>query len=148
MSEMILKDFRQSYPFIAYGEEYAKWSRQMKWYKYLYNRLCTDGPSEYHYDVWKWFQNVYKTAFDECEKAFKVLPKPTKDQHNQNYDINVGGKWPEKAIKNIKKFLRMYDKCSDVATDIAAILTENEYHINVLKEKTCYSMKDMKKGCK
>ena len=121
----------------------------MKWYKYLYNRLRTDRPSEYHYDVWKWFQNVYKTAFDECEKAFKVLPKPTKDQHNQNYDINVVGKWPEKAIKNIKKFLRMYDKCSDVATDIAAILTENEYHINVLKEKTCYSMNDMKKGgCK
>lgn len=148
MSEMALKDFMQSYPFIAYGEEYAKWSRQMNWYKYLYKRLCTDRPSEYHCGVWKWFQNVYKTAFDECEKAFKVLPKPTKEQHNQNYDINVVGKWPEKDIKNIKKFLKMYDQCNDVATDIAAILTENDYHINVLKEKTCDSMKDMKKGCK
>ena len=120
----------------------------MKWYKYLYKRLCTDRPAEYHYSVWKWFQNVYKTSFDECEKAFKALPKPTKDQHNQNYDINVVGKWPEKAIKNIKKFLKMYDQCNDVATDIAAILIKNDYHINVLKEKTCDSMKDMKKGCK
>ena len=120
----------------------------MKWYKYLYKRLCTDRPSEYHYSVWKWFQNVYKTSFDECEKAFKVLPKPTKEQHNRNYDISVVGKWPEKAIKDIKKFLRKYDQCNDVASDVAVIITENDYHINVLKEKTCDSMKDMKKGCK
>lgn len=117
----------------------------MKWYKYLYKRLCTNRPAEYHYSVWKWFQNVYKTSFDECEKAFKALPKPTKDQHNQNYDINVVGKWPEKAIKNIKKFLKMYDQCNDVATDIAAILIKNDYHINVLKEKSYDSIKDTDK---
>ena len=145
---MNLKDFRQSYPFIAYGEEYAKWSRQMKWYKYLYKRLCTDRPSEYHYDAWRWLYGTYENALDECEKAFKVMPKPTKDQHNQNHDINVVGKWPEKSIKDIKKFLRKYDQCADVATDIAAILTENDYHNNVLKEKTYDSIKDTDKGRK
>ena len=52
------------------------------------------------------------------------------------------GKWPEKSIKDIKKFLRKYDQCGDVATDIAAILTENDYHNNILKEKTNDSIKD------
>ena len=87
-------------------------------------------------------------ALDECEKAFKVLPKPTKEQHNRNYDITVVGKWPEKSTKDIKKFLKKYDQCNDVATDVAVILTKNDYHINVLKDKTCDSMKNMKKGCK
>ena len=93
--------------------------------------------------MWRWLYGTYKNALDKCEKEFKVLPKPTKDQHNQNYDINVVGKWPEKSIKDIKKFLRKYDQCSDVATDIAAILSENDYHNNVLKEKTCDSIKDV-----
>ena len=145
---MNLKDFRQLYPFIAYGEEYANWCKRMKWYKYLYNRLYTDIPSEYNYNMWKWLYGTYKNALDECENAFKVLPKPTKEQHNRNYDITVVGKWPEKSTKNIKKFLRKYDQCNDVATDVAVILTENDYHINVLKDETCDSMKDMKKGCK
>ena len=145
---MILEDFRKSYPFIAYGEEYANWCKRMKWYKYLYNRLYNDIPSEYNYNMWKWLYGTYKNALDECEKAFKVLPKPTKEQHNRNYDITVVGKWPEKSTKDIKKFLWKYDQCNDVASDVAVILTKNDYHINVLKEKTCDSMKDMKKGHK
>ena len=145
---MILEDFRKSYPFIAYGEEYANWCKRMKWYKYLYNRLYTDIPSEYNYNMWRWLYGTYKNALDECEKAFKVLPKPTKEQHNRNYDISVVGKWPEKAIKDIKKFLGKYDQCNDVATDVAVILTKNDYHTNVLNEKTYDSIKNMKKGCK
>ena len=145
---MILEHFRKSYQFIAYGEEYANWCKQMQWYKWLYKRLHNDNPSMTNYSSWKWLHCSYKKALDECEKAFKVLPKPTKEQHNRNYDITVVGKWPEKSTKDIKKFLRKYDQCNDVATDVAVILTKNDYHINVLKEKACYSMKDMKKGCK
>ena len=143
---MILEDFRKSYPFIAYGEEYANWCKRMKWYEWLYKRLNNDKPSMTNYGSWKWLHCLYKNALDECEKEFKILPKPTKEQHNQNYDITVVGKWPEKSTKDIKKFLRKYDQCNDVATDVAIIMTENDYHINVLKEKTCDSIQDLEKG--
>ena len=66
--------------------------------------------------------------------------------HNRNYDIDVVGKWPEEAIGDIKKFLEESDYCRDVAKDVAAILTEKDYHLNVLKEKTYDSTKDLMKG--
>ena len=76
------------------------------------------------------------------------MPKPTKEQHNRNYDIDVVGKWPEEATKDIKKLLKKTNYCNDVAKDVAAILTEKDYHLNVLKEKTYDSTKDMEKGWK
>ena len=145
---MNFDDFRKTYPFIAYGEEYANWSSQMKWYKWLYKRLHTERPTERTCHEWRRQHWIYKTALDECESAFKALPKPTKEQHNRNYDIDVVGKWPEGATKDIKKSLKKINYCNDVAKDIAAILTENDYHLNVLKEKTYDSTKDMEKGWK
>ena len=145
---MNFDDFRKTYPFIAYGEEYANWSSQMKWYRWLYKRLHTERPTDRIYHEWRRLHWVYKIAFDECESAFKVLPKPTKEQHNRNYDIDVVGKWPEEATKDIKKFLKKTNYCNDVAKDVAAILTEKDYHLNVLKEKTYDSTKDMEKGRK
>ena len=144
--KMNFENFRRTYSFIAYGEEYANWVRRRKWYKWLYKRLHNDRPTTYTCHEWRRLHWVYKTALDEYEKAFKVLPKPTKEQHNRNYDIDVVGKWPEEATGDIKKFLKKSNYCNDVAKDVAAIITENDYHINVLKEKTYDSTKDMEKG--
>ena len=146
--KMNFGDFRKTYPFIAYGEEYANWSRQMKWYRWLYKRLHTERPTDRTCHEWRRLHWVYKTAFDECESAFKALPKPTKEQHNKNYDIDVVGKWPKEATKYIKKFLKKTNYCRSVAQDVAAILTEKDYRLNVLKEKTYSSTKDIEKGRK
>ena len=130
---MTFESIRERYPFIAYGEEYAHWCKRRKWYKWLYKRLHTEHPTSQTCHEWRRLHWVYKTAFDEYEKAFKVLPKPTKEQHNRNYD---------------KKFLKEANYCRDVAKDVAAIITENDYHVNVLKEKTYDSTKDLEKGWK
>ena len=143
---MKFSDFRKTYPFIAYGEEYATWGKQMKWYRWLYKRLHTERPTERTCHEWRRQHWIYKTALDDCERAFKVLPKPTKEQHNRNYDIDVVGKWPEYATNDIVKFLKKINYCRSVAKDVAAILTEKDYHLNVLKEKTYSSTKDMEKG--
>ena len=145
---MDFDDFRKRYSFIAYGEEYAHWCKRRKWYKWLYNQLHTERPTSSTCHEWRRLHWVYKTALDEYEKAFKVLPKPTKEQHNRDYDIDVVGKWPEEAIEDIKEFLKKANYCKDVAKDVAAIITENDYHVNVLKEKTYDSTKDMEKGWK
>ena len=145
---MTIEEFRKRYPFIAYGEEYATWGEQRKWYKWLYNQLHTERPTSSTCHEWRRLHWTYKTALDEYEKAFKVLPKPTKEQHNRRYDKDVVGKWPEEAIEDIKEFLNEASYCNDVAKDVAAIITENNYHINVLKEKTYESTKDMEKGRK
>ena len=42
---MNFEDFRRTYSFIAYGEEYANWVRRRKWYKWLYKRLHNDHPT-------------------------------------------------------------------------------------------------------
>ena len=81
---MNFDDFRKSYPFIAYGEEYATWCKRRK--------------------------------------------------------------WPKDATKQIKAFLEEANHCRSVAKDVAAIITERDYHLNVLKEKTYDSTKDMEKG--
>lgn len=145
---MNFDDFRRCYPFIAYGEEYAIWGKLMKWYKWLYNRLHIERPTECVCHEWRRLHWVYKTTLDECESAFKALPKPTKEQHNRNYDIDVVGKWPEDAMKEIKAFFEKANYCRSVAKDVAATLTEKDYHLNVLKEKTYDSTKDMEKGWK
>jgi len=145
---MNFDEFRKRYSFVAYGEEYESWGKQRKWYKWLYNRLHTERPTERTCHEWRRLHWVYQTAIDEYETAFKVLPKPTKEQHNRNYDIDVVGKWPEESIGDIKKFLEKSAYCKDVAKDVAAILTEKDYHLNVLKEKTYDSTKDLEKGWK
>ncbi len=148
---MDFDEFRKRYPFVAYGGEYASWGKQRKWYKWLYNRLHTERPTKNTCHEWRRLHWVYQTALDEYEKAFKVLPKPTKEQipdmDDPNYPWTIG-KWPEESIGDIKKFLEKSAYCKNVAKDVAAILTEKDYRLNVLKEKTYDSTKDMEKGWK
>lgn len=145
---MKFDDFRKCYSFVAYGEKYDSWSKQRKWYKWLYNRLHTERPTEMTCHEWRRLHWVYRTAIDEYEKAFKILPKPTKEQHNRDYDTDVVGKWPEEATEDIKKFLEKSNYCKNVAKDVAAILTEKDYRLNVLNEKTYDSTEDMEKRWK
>lgn len=146
--KMNFDEFRKRYPFVAYGEEYESWGKQRKWYRWLYKRLHNDRPTSSTCHEWRGLHFKFKTALDEYEKAFRVLPKPTKEQHNRDYDIDVVGKWPEEAIEDIKKFLEEANYCKDVAKDVAAIITENDYRTNVLKEKTYDSTQDLEKGWK
>ena len=148
---MNFEDFRKHYPFIAYGEEYTTWCKRRKWYKWLYNRLHTERPTEKTCHEWRRLHWVYKNALDEYEKSFKALPKPTKEQYSDMDDPNypwTTGKWPEDATEQIKAFLEEANHCGSVAKDVAAILTEKDYRLNVLHEKTCDSTKDMEKGWK
>lgn len=146
---MDFDDFRKHYPFVAYGDEYASWGEKRKWYKWLYNRLHAERPTSYTCHEWRGLHFKFKTALDEYEKAFKVLPKPTKEQYSDMDDPEYPwtiGKWPEEAIDDIKEFLKKANYCRGVAKDVAAIITENDYRTNVLKEKTYDSTKDLEKG--
>ena len=133
MSEMTLSLFRKSYPFIAYGDEYNRWKKAKKWYEWLFDRLHTEGPTEYTCHDWRGLHSKFECHIKKFKEAFKALPKPTKEQYNSDYDIRVVGKWPEDAIDLIEKFILQDTYCREDAKNVAAILTKNDYQVNVLK---------------
>ena len=141
MSEMTLSLFRKNYPFIAYGDEYNRWKKAKKWYEWLFDRLHTEGPTEYTCHDWRKLNFKFESHIMMFNEAFKALPKPTKEQYNSDYDINVVGKWPEDAIDLIEKFILRDTYCREDAKEVAAILTKNDYQVNVLKMKQYESNK-------
>jgi hypothetical protein len=51
------------------------------------------------------------------------------------------GKWPEDRMPDIRVFARAEDEVRELSRKVAAILTENDYCVNVLKQKT-YESRD------
>ena len=141
MSVMTLSLFRKSYPFIAYGDEYKRWKRAKKWYKWLFDRLHTEGPTEYTCHDWRKLHFKFECHLEKFNEAFKALPKPTREQYNSDYDPLVVGKWPEDAIDLLEKFILQDTYCREDANEVAAILTKNDYQVNVLKMKQYESNK-------
>lgn len=141
MSVMTLRQFRENYPFIAYGDEYNRWKKAKKWYEWLFDRLHTEGPTEYTVHDWRKLQLEFEWHVKNFNKLFRNLPKPTKEQYNRECDPFVVGKWPEDSLDAIKKFIAGDAKCRECAENVAAILTKNDYQVNVLKMKQYESNK-------
>lgn len=149
---MTIKQFRKTYPFIPYGSEYELWKKIGKLYKWLLGKIVSERPAIGMYHEWRkitiWFQDELKKR----NSMFRNLPKPTKEQNYDNNDLTKKkkGKWPEHSMEKIQEFADEEEECWKLSRRVAAMLTENEYYVKVLKQKTYKSMgretKDRKKN--
>jgi bacterioferritin-associated ferredoxin len=138
---MTLRQFRENYPFIAYGDEYHRWKKIVKYYKWLFDRLHTEGPTQYTVHDWRKLHCEFEWHVKNFNWLFRNLPKPTKEQYNRKCNPFAVGKWPEDSLDAIEKFIAIDAKCRKCAEDVAAILTKNDYQVNVLKMKQYESNK-------
>lgn len=136
---MTLRQFRRDFPFIAYGDEYSRWRKVGKYYKWLFDRLHTEGPTQYTAHEWRKLHCEFEWRVKNFNKLFRNLPRPTKEQYNS--DPFAVGKWPEDSLDAVKKFIASDVKCGECARNVAAILTENDYQATVLGEMQYESSK-------
>lgn len=143
---MTIDEFRETYPFIPYGAEYDVWKWNMKWYKWLLNRILNEIPSKT--TIHDWFKLAISLQVDLKKRndLFKKLPKPTKEQrYGKEIDPFTIGKWPEDRMPDIRVFTKSEDEVKIIADKVSSILTRNDFCVNVLKEKTYDSRKEKEK---
>lgn len=148
---MTIDQLRKAYPFIPYGSEYEVWKRQTKWYKFLLDRILSERPAKSTDHDWCKLACWFQVELKERNALFRQLPKPTKEQNYDKDDPNYPwtiGKWPEDAMPAIREFATHEEKCRETSRKVAAILTENDYCVNVLKEKTYESRNQEEKAKK
>ena len=142
---MTIDEFRKKYPFIPYGTEYDVWKKTTKWYKWLLDRIKSERPAKSTDHDWCKLACWFEVELKKRNDLFKKLPKPTKEQYSDEDDPEYPwtiGKWPEDRIPDIRVFAREEDEVRELSRKVAAILTENDYCVNVLKEKTYESRKE------
>lgn len=142
---MTIDELRKNYPFIPYGSEYDIWKRNTKWYGWLLKRIQTERPAKSTDHDWCKLACWFEVELKKRNDLFKKLPKPTKEQNPDMKDPDYPwtiGKWPEEAMPDIRVFAKAEADCRDRSRKVAAILTENDYCVNVLKEKTYESRDD------
>ena len=142
---MTIDELRKAYLFIPYGAEYEVWKRQTKWYKFLLDRIMSERPAKSTDHDWRKLAIYLQVGLKKRNDLFKKLPKPTKEQNPDREDPDYPwtiGKWPEDRMPDIRVFAREEDEVRELSRKVAAILTENDYCINVLKEKTYESRKE------
>lgn len=142
---MTIDELRKHYPFIAYGNQYFFWKKLGEWYNWLWDRIWNERPCSYTCHDWRGLVCSYFSALKDREDAFKRLPKPTKAQIKDDNDPEYPwkpGKWPEKSMPKVREFCKAEEQCKKVANNVAAMLTLNDYHINVLGEKKYQSSKE------
>ena len=142
---MTIDELRKNYPFIPYGSQYDGWKWNTKWYKYLLDRIMSERPAKSTNHDWRKLAIYLQVGLKKRNDLFKKLPKPTKEQRFDEDDPEYPwtiGKWPEEAMPDIRAFAKSEDDVKIVAYKVSAILTMNDYCVNVLKEKTYESRKE------
>ena len=142
---MTIDELRKNYPFIPYGSQYDMWKWNTKWYKYLLDRILNERPSKTTDHDWRKLAIYLQVELKKRNDLFRKLPKPTKEQYSDQDDPNYPwtiGKWPEDRMPDIRVFARSEDEVKRIADKVSAILTKNDYCVNVLKEKTYESRKE------
>ena len=146
---MTIDELRKHYPFIPYGSQYDGWKWNTKWYKWLLDRILNERPSKTTDHDWCKLAIYLQVELKKRNDLFNKLPKPTKEQYFDEDDPDYPwtiGKWPEEAMPDIREFARAEDEVQSLSKKVSAILTMNDYCVNVLKEKTYESRKDKEKG--
>ena len=136
---MTIDELRKNYPFIPYGSEYDIWKRNTKWYGWLLKRIQNERPATSTDHDWCKLAIYLEVELRKRNALFRKLPKPTKEQNYgkpEDIDPFKPGKWPEDAMPDIRMFAKAEADTRKVSRQVAAILTENDYCVNVLKEKT------------
>ena len=142
---MTIDELRKNYPFIPYGSQYDGWKWNAKWYKYLLDRILNERPSKTTDHDWRKLAIYLQVELKKRNDLFRKLPKPTKEQYVDDDDPDypwMTGKWPEDRMPDIRVFARSEDEVKRIADKVSAILTKNDYCVNVLKEKTYESRKE------
>jgi len=142
---MTIDQLRKSYPFISYGSEYDMWKKNTKWYKWLLDRIMSERPAHDTDHDWCKLAIYLQVELKKRNNLFKKLPKPTKEQIKDENDPEypwIDGKWPEDRMPDIRVFANVEEKVRELSRQVAAILTENDYCVNVLKQKTYESRKE------
>ena len=142
---MTIDELRKNYPFIPYGSQYDGWKWYAKWYKWLLDRILNERPSKTTDHDWRKLAIYLQVELKKRNALFRKLPKPTKEQrYGKDWDIDplAPGKWPEDRMPDIRVFARSEDEVKRIADKVSAILTKNDYCVNVLKEKTYESRKE------
>ena len=145
---MNIDELRKNYPFISYGNQYQYWEKLTKWYNWLLDRIINERPAKSTDHDWVKLAIYFQVQMKEREKLFKKLPKPTKEQIKDEEDPDYPwkpGKWPEDRIPDIQVFANSEEKVMELSRKVAAILTENDYCVNILKDKTYDSRKEHEK---
>lgn len=145
---MTIDELRKTYPFIPYGAEYDMWKWNTKWYKWLLDRILNERPSKTTYHDWVKLAIYLQVELKKRNDLFKKLPKPTKEQrYGKEWDIDplTPGKWPEDAMPDIRTFAKSEDDVKRIADKVSAILTLNDYCVNILRDKTYESRKEHEK---
>lgn len=141
---MNIDELRKHYPFISYGNMYHGWEKTTKWYEWLLNRIVSERPAKSTDHDWVKLAISFKFLMKEHEKLFKKLPKPRKEQEDKEDDPEypwTKGKWPERSMPKIREFCKCEAETRKYSRQVAAILTENDYCVKVLGEKTYASRK-------
>ena len=139
---MTIDQFRKAYPFIPYGSQHDTWKWNTKWYKWLLGRIMNERPSTTTDHDWCKLAVYMQVELNKRNGLFKKLPKPTKEQqYGKDIDPFTPGKWPEEAMPTIREFANAEEKVRELSERVAAILTKNDYCVNVLKQKTYKSRK-------
>ena len=142
---MTIDELRKAYPFIPYGSQYDMWKWNTKWYKWLLDRIMNERPSKTTDHDWCKLAIYLQVGLKKRNDLFKKLPKPTKEQNPDVDDPDYPwktGKWPENRMPDIRVFANAEEKVRELSRKVAAILTENDYCVNVLKQKTYKSRKE------
>lgn len=140
---MTIDQFRKAYPFIPYGSQHDTWKWNTKWYKWLLDRIMNERPSKTTDHDWCKLAISLQVDLKKRNNLFRKLPKPTKEQrYGKDIDPCKDGKWPEDAMPDIRVFANAEEKVRELSRRVAAILTENDYCVNVLKQKTYESRND------
>lgn len=145
---MTIDELRKNYPFIPYGSEYEIWKRNTKWYGWLLKRIQNERPAKSTDHDWCKLAIYLEMELKKRNALFKNLPKPTKEQYADDDDPDYPwktGKWPEDAMPDIRVFAKAEADTRKVSRQVAAILTENDYCVDVLKEKTYDSRNEDRK---
>lgn len=145
---MNLDEMRKHYPFISYGDEYQLWEKNTEWYNWLLDRITTEEHASGVGHEWNTVSAWLFSLLRDRDKLFKALPKPTKEQISDQDDPDYPfkeGKCPEQELPAIREFAVVEAKTRKMSRRVAAVLVENEYCINVLKQKT-YPSKRWGKG--
>lgn len=145
---MTIDELRKNYPFISYGSQYDGWKWNTKWYKWLLNRIMNERHAKTTDHDWCKLAIYLQVELKKRNDLFKKLPKPTREQYSDMDDPNYPwstGKWPEDRMPDIRVFARSEDEVQSLSQKVSAILTMNDYCVNILKDKTYESRKEHEK---
>jgi len=140
-----IASLRKNYPWLAYGNEYDVMKSELKYFDWLINKLENEKPGDRACHEVRSCVSHLSQATEQYKKLFEKLPEPTGEQRNGNYDPFIEGLWPEDRLEDIENAWFKMQVTKDVAKRAADSLVRSEYAKEILHDKVCKSIKEIRK---